>query len=722
MTSIPVETISNFSMIQTFYADPDIVNKSGTVTLTSVDLFFKPLFAVPGSTGKTNPSVVVKICELTENEPDLSKVFAGVQASKTYREISPGFSDASSSVTFSFNKPLTIKTGRSYGIVINFEDPGFELWINRRGDKLVGTNNPSPGSNLVRDGKLYLGTNSGSYRAQADSDLKFAIKCAQYTANTVGEVYVPQNYEYFSILGQASGRFIGGENVFQLVANSSGNVQFASNTSFIRSTAVGGADFDSLGIIPGDKLVLWSNTTYKDVVEVLNKVNSSYIETTSKIVISNTGTNFMIPPIGKVHYFNNSRRQLYLKNSNANTTLKFQANSNLLYGEDSRANCRISTVNSLSADRVRLNADTNVPSKGLVQKKLTFSYKSGASYLWSLNNQINVTLNNSKVRNVNQYDAYLQSRSLEVDNSNLPQTDALDGGGFRINRPSCAVNTTLSIASSNVQLYTAPSINEPSIDMFVITNVISNTYTSTDANSVVYDTEVKGPYLAESKHITTKVKFANNKFAEDVRLYMTAYRPSNTDIKVYTRVHNSADSDAFDDRAWTPLEYKENASRYSSKDDETDFVEYELGLPLYADSANVLPGTFTTTLSSNNLVAAGVTPSTYLAAGDVVKLYNPLIPEDYIVDVVAAANTTAIQLQTNIANNNVVGGGFKVDRLKYYNTAFNNITNDNVARYYNSSLVTFDKFDAMQIKIVFLADNTYLAPKVDQIQVIGVSA
>jgi hypothetical protein len=316
----------------------------------------------------------------------------------------------------------------------------------------------------------------------------------------------------------------------------------------------------------------------------------------------------------------------------------------------------------------------------------------------------------------------MQSRSLEVDNTNLPQDDALDSAGFRINRPSAVVNTTMTVSVSNVELYIAPSIDQPQLDMFVITNVVSNTYTTTDANSVVIDSEVAGPYLAESKHITTKVSFANNRFAEDVRVFMTAYRPANTDIKVYARVHNSADPDAFDDRAWTPLEYKENADRYSSKDDQGDLVEYELGLPSYADSANVLPGTFTTTLNSNNAVAGGVTPSSYLASGDVVKLYNPLIPQDYIIDVVTTATSSAVQLATDITDNNVVGSGFKIDRLKYYNTAFNNITNDNVCRYYNSSLVTFDKFNAMQIKIVFLADNTYVAPKVDQIQVLGVSA
>ena len=105
-----------------------------------------------------------------------------------------------------------------------------------------------------------------------------------------------------------------------------------------------------------------------------------------------------------------------------------------------------------------------------------------------------------------------------------------------------------------------------------------------------------------------------------------------------------------------------------------------------------------------------------------IKIYNPLLPQNYIVAVVAAANTSTITLGRAIANNNVVGSGFKVDRLKYYNVAFNNNTNDNVARYYSSSLVEYDKFDSMQIKIVMLADTTYKVPKVDQIQVIGVSA
>jgi hypothetical protein len=48
--------------------------------------------------------------------------------------------------------------------------------------------------------------------------------------------------------------------------------------------------------------------------------------------------------------------------------------------------------------------------------------------------------------------------------------------------------------------------------------------------------------------------------------------------------------------------------------------------------------------------------------------------------------------------------------------------NNNISRYYNDALVEIDNFDSMQVKIVFLSDSTYVIPKIDQIQVIGVSA
>jgi hypothetical protein len=56
-------------------------------------------------------------------------------------------------------------------------------------------------------------------------------------------------------------------------------------------------------------------------------------------------------------------------------------------------------------------------------------------------------------------------------------------------------------------------------------------------------------------------------------------------------------------------------------------------------------------------------------------------------------------------------------------TGFNNILNDNVARYYTqTNQAEIDGFDTFAIKIVLLSDNKYIVPTVEDIRMVGVSA
>jgi hypothetical protein len=73
-----------------------------------------------------------------------------------------------------------------------------------------------------------------------------------------------------------------------------------------------------------------------------------------------------------------------------------------------------------------------------------------------------------------------------------------------------------------------------------------------------------------------------------------------------------------------------------------------------------------------------------------------------------------------VTNNNIVGAR-QANKMKYPNIAFNNIANDNVVRYVSSSLIEFDGYNQMQIKIVLLSPQTYISPEVEDIRVIGVS-
>ena len=81
---------------------------------------------------------------------------------------------------------------------------------------------------------------------------------------------------------------------------------------------------------------------------------------------------------------------------------------------------------------------------------------------------------------------------------------------------------------------------------------------------------------------------------------------------------------------------------------------------------------------------------------------------------------TQITLSRAVTNLNVIGA-VAGEKMQYKNIAFNNIANDNVVRYYSSSMIEFDGYNQMQIKIVLLASDTYRSPQVEDIRVIGVS-
>ena len=242
------------------------------------------------------------------------------------------------------------------------------------------------------------------------------------------------------------------------------------------------------------------------------------------------------------------------------------------------------------------------------------------------------------------------------------------------------------------------------------------------AASVYSEVRVNSANAAISKYISKKIPFANNRFSEDVKVFLTAYRPENTDVKVYCRVHNSSDPDAFESKSWTPLTCSINANQFSALNDKNSLVEYTYELPQYSETANTIPGNFTTQASNNVIVATTADPSTYVAANDAIKIYNPLFPTNYQVAIVTAANSTSITIGELVTNNNIIGVGFAVDKLKYPNIAFNNPLNDNISRYYNNTFAEFDKFDTMQLKIVLTAENTNITPEVTQYQFIGVSA
>lgn len=349
-----------------------------------------------------------------------------------------------------------------------------------------------------------------------------------------------------------------------------------------------------------------------------------------------------------------------------------------------------------------INPRVNIRQPASSNAVLSFALANSTNYI-----QPFVSSDQTSALDISKYTGKVLSRSKELRNTtHLYNTDTsfVMRADLRLN----VANVT------NNPVYYAPFLLEDEADVFTFDNGLDPT--TYDAGLEV----ARGP--AKTKHITEKIAFANNLFAEDIRVYIDAYKPANTNLLVYAKVHNSTDPEVYDDKSWSPLELKGGINKISAFDNKDDVKEYTYGFPAYPASEFTLPGTGTSVLSSN-VITTTQNLSANIAANDLIKIYNPLFSTtNYLVAPVDSVNSTAIVIKTAVSNNGLVGSGLKIDKLRFKHVAFNNILNDNVARYYNTTMVPYDNYDSMAIKIVLLSDNNNISPEVDSIRVIGVSA
>ena len=701
----------SFNYIQTFYVNPQTVASAAEVMLTSIDVFFKAK-PVRGETisGAVAPTVNAWICEVENDSPFESRQILNSMTLIEYDLINTS-QDASAVTVIGFPNPVRLATGRHYGLVIKFNDPGFDVWQNVLNHRLVTdgqvTNDLSVGSRGTHGGKLYVPTNTSTHRSLSDRDLKFKVKVARYTASSITISLVNKDYEFFTIDNTNTGAFIGGEYVYQDVANATGTVT-VSTTSL---NVVGVATLlDTL--LPGSKILVESGGA-KQILTVNAVISNTNITIASLPSFSASGIGYKVPPVAAAYNIDYPKNKLILVDSTANTTNKFANNGVRIIGERSGATANIATIDRYPVDNFKPSFLIGNPSGSTFT--LNYRIANSANQLSSTSTNINLLQMNDSVAT-----GYILSRSVEVDGANL----------FGDRKKSVVANLDITVSSAEIDRFSVPYATTRELDFYFYQNDINNVYTETRTITTGfpaitnYDTETGANGLAKSKYISKVIKFAQDKRAEDIVVYLTGYRPANTEIKVYAKIHNASDGESFSSKAWTPLVLKDNIDRFSSTDP-NDMYEFTYGFDTAPELQAALPGTGAITYGSNSITTTSDHSAT-LTAGDLIRIKD----QDYgkhEVFTVSAANTTAINTYRNIETSSLVTAGITrsdilIDKLKYRNVAWNNVENDNTVRYVNSEYVTFDEYTSMQIKVVLLATQSHIVPKVEAIQVIGVSA
>jgi hypothetical protein len=500
-----------------------------------------------------------------------------------------------------------------------------------------------------------------------------------------------------------------------LLTNSTSNstVRFVNNCIEFISPSVGGTGYNNTDIIyiKGFEYV----TTEKEggYVAIGYPTTNSTGGITS-VAIANLGAGFTNTDAISVVVSNSSSGNLTSNTSNG-TGATFSYTIGGTIKTELRANNVFKNINvmNIPISDVLPFFDINNPAGSSFDLKLETRYSQAETANTISGYTYYLTESNTNIIQLNMY----QRVALPFDNSAVFMSRSNE---FNTKYANGAPNDQINSNYSNTLIMT---INCASNNDFVSISV--NTLPIASFSKYLINNDYTNEHTdrgnAWAKGLTNKINFKRP--AEDVIVYLTAYKPPNTDIQVYARVYNLSDPEAFDDKDWTRLNKDNGDNIYSSASNTEHMIELAYSLRLYPNIAFTCNGSITVTNNQSNLVGVGTTFSNDLVAGDLIRVYPALFPETYLVAVVnTVTNNSLITINTNITNNEFLGQTLNIDKLAYKHQAFNNMLNDNVCRYYNSSMIEFDNYHTIQVKTVLLSDNPSRIPRVDDISVTGVSA
>ena len=713
----------SFNLAQTFYIDADAVNNATEIYISSIDLFFKSKSNPDSSvtiTGIDRPGCSVTIVPTKNRIPIIDEATLMPKSRLEYGYIDVDSTNAQAKTKFLFSKLVSVKTNTEYAILVKFDGgSNFKVWTSTEGEYLLGTTDKTAGPAGKYIGNYYNFSSSGnSWIPNNSTDLKFNVNIAKFATNGVplnanlSTISIKNNsreFIYFNELSSSPNDFKNNEKVYQVQANATGNIS-VSNTS---TTITGnGTLFDSYFDQGSDYewIVIQNAGGQNELREVISVTSNTLLTIDKATSFTNTACKFYKAPVAwveavKSSYLDGGRSNLLILGySQANSSLKF-SNNGIIYGSMSNAYVSNIELIDIKVNEAGTALELITPAQSEYNSTITFNYTLAA-------NGQTIVDTTPFVKNISNFTTYsftsensvvFPSRSNEISAivaSGTPTVYANDYGN----------SVVVQITPDIINDFVSPKLGSLK-DIILTRYVINNDYSNEN-------TKYGNAY---SKHITTKVNLEANVAAEDIQVYLNAYRPDGTDLKVFAKIYNNLDLDAFDDKDWTLLEQKSSAVNAFSKN-KNDIIEYSFGFAQYPNTEFTSNGYVSTVIDQSNVVGTSTTFTTDYAADDLIKIYPVLFPNNYIVAVVNnVTNNTLLTLKSNITNNSITGSGLKIDKLEYKHQAFNDITSDNVVRYYNSSMTEFDKFNSFKLKIVFLTNNSYSIPFVQSMRAVAVS-
>ena len=226
-----------------------------------------------------------------------------------------------------------------------------------------------------------------------------------------------------------------------------------------------------------------------------------------------------------------------------------------------------------------------------------------------------------------------------------------------------------------------------------ITN--ANRYSESSSNSV---------YNKASRYISKNVILAANQDSEDMIVYLTAYRPPNTNFLVYSRIINAADGETTESKRWSRMPEITIPQLYSSTGNIDDQNEIQYGFPqsqlLYSSNTQCNTSSANITVTSTQYIS----PGSCIYFKDSANGFN-------VRRVVYVTNSTSLVIErvpSFVAANANLG---LIPGMEHSEAAFLYDQANNVVRYTTTTDAIFERYIQFAIKIVPTGDNTLIVPR-----------
>ena len=523
--------VGDFEFENLDFADNGFGTGADGFFISAIDLYFQRKSSTSG--------IAIEIREVVNGQITAIRVPFG------YKRIDPSdvnISDTANAPTpFYFDQPVYLRGDKEYAFVVKPDgsNPDYRLWISELGGTDVTTNALIDQQPAV--GMLFTSANDRTYTPRQNQDIQFTIWRANFDNSVSGTaVYTNDDDEYLNATQFSGTRFnigekIRGESVIAMTSNAASiavndTVTFGSNTGKVRklvtTTATPTIKVDMKGTVADGSTVTFANGSgsFTGVVNTFTP---------------NTATGF-------IQYYNPSSNEIVANNSSGTFSSNTTINDGFYRGQVSNASAQVYGLRDYKYD--------------VLVPKLSFAKYVDTDISWSANTTANnYTLSQTQTP----IEAFENNDFVTGEKIIAGRTNEINNtGGAKTLRISGTMSSGSNRLSPVIDIGRTKSV-------IPIHNIINNDNTGEFGNFG----------NAQARYITKKIVLADGQEAEDLKVFLSAYKPVGAEIDVYARIQNAEDPDDFRDKHYTKLTQISAANTTSSIVNKDNFIELEYGFP-----------------------------------------------------------------------------------------------------------------------------------------------